>query len=357
MNEIKLLFFGSTSDSVIILSHLFDVRITDYRLRISCVVTQPPKPVGRQLVITPTPVEIWAKQHDIPVVSFASSAGNPSLYEREELVADTLAPFKADLLVSASYGQRIPMARINEARFGGLNVHPSILPRWRGADPVPWAILSGDHQIGVTVVTLSEKFDEGKIIAVKKVPMTEKDSSDPLRTHLFELGGELLKGALADYLSGKNKGTAQATGDNTPPPPYSRKFVRDDGFFPWEFLQMLIKGEINPNKSRPQVFAKLTIDNYQAATVRALRALSPWPGIWTKITIQREQRNDKTTKQQNDKVTTQQNDMLEKRLKILACHLEPTTHNLILDSVQLEGKKPVSYDQFTQAYLKGTQAS
>jgi methionyl-tRNA formyltransferase len=84
---------------------------------------------------------------------------------------------------------------------------------------------------------------------------------------------------------------------------------------------------------------------------RFFRALSPWPGVWTKITIQREQQINKLTTQQSDNTTKQRNNTEEKRLKILACHLQPTTNNLILDSVQLEGKKSVSWKQFEAAYL------
>ena len=144
-------------------------------------------------------MEIWAKDNTIPILTFSSDSTTSSLYENEQTVIDTLAPFKAELLISACYGQKIPNAAITSARHGGLNVHPSLLPRWRGADPVPWAILSGDHQTGVTVVTLSDAFDEGKIIAQKKLPITNKDFSDPLRTKLFTLGAYLLIDSLPTF--------------------------------------------------------------------------------------------------------------------------------------------------------------
>lgn len=261
----NIIFFGSTNDSVVVLEKLSGV---------IAVVTQPPKPIGRKQLITPTPVATWANQKNIPV------------YTRppQEHV---------DLIISASYGEMIPITLIRSARFGGLNVHPSLLPRWRGGDPVPWAILSGDDIIGVTIVTLSEKFDQGNIIAQKKIPISPKDTSSPLRTKLFQLGADVLIKALPDYCSGKNKGVGQTIGNA----PYARRFTRQDGFEPWENI-------IDPKES-PRIDRKF-------------RALHPWPGLWTTFD--------------------------EKRLKIVGFDHAPII-------VQMEGKTPVSWKQFQAAYL------
>ena len=263
----NVIFFGSTTDSLLVLEKLSGV---------VAVVTQPPKPVGRKQILTPTPVELWADTHHIPTTTL-----------------DVLSPFKPDLLVSASYGEKIPIDAIRSAKFGGLNVHPSLLPRWRGGDPVPWAIMTGDHQIGVTVVTLAEGFDHGKIIAQKKIPIAPHDTSGPLRTHLFQLGAELLVESLPDYLSGKNKGVEQKIKNE----PYARRLTREDGFEPWDTL----------------------INTKEAVRIQTkFRALHPWPGLWTL--------------------------WKEKRIKILAFDATPAL-------VQLEGKTPISWEQFKKAYL------
>jgi methionyl-tRNA formyltransferase len=312
MEKVNVTFFGSTSDSVIVLEALSAFASPTYKLEIVAVVTQPPRAIGRKQIITPTPVELWAKKHAYPVLSFASSSENQSLYESEATVIDTLQPFGADLLISASYGQKIPTKTIGEAKFGGLNVHPSLLPRWRGADPVPWAILSGDQQTGVSVITLSEAFDEGKIIAQKKLPITPKDTSEPLRKHLFEIGALLLIESLPQVLSGKDVGKSQAKSGT----PYARRFSRDDGFEPWDMIQ------------------KAQEDSTEATRIeRKFRAFTPWPGVWTKITVHNE----------------------EKRLKILACHIENDL--LAIDTVQLEGKNEAPYSQFKNAYLPLSQTS
>lgn len=280
----KILFFGSTPDSVIVLESLEGV---------VAVVTQPAKPVGREKILTPTQVELWAKKHNLPVLSFATHPDKPWLYEHEQQVIDTLQPFKADLIISASYGVKIPWDTIKSTPYGGINIHPSLLPRWRGGDPVPWAILSGDHQIGVTVQTLGEQFDRGTYLSQKKIPILPNDTSAPLRSKLFRIGAEALAALLPDFIAHyppkqkKQKDQKQ---------PYARRLKRDDGFEPWE--QLLA----------PQEAERIN---------RKFRALHPWPGLWTMFG--------------------------GKRLKILEFRHEPLT-------VQREGKNPVSWEQFKKTF-------
>lgn len=347
MNEIKILFFGSTTDSVIVLEKLFNFRPkSDIRILISGIVTQPPRPVGRKQVLTPTPVETWAKEHRIPVLSFPNSPDRPYLFADEQTVIDTLSPTMSHLIISASFGQKIPTATLKSAKFGGLNVHPSLLPHWRGADPVPWAILSGDRQTGVTIVTLEEKFDAGKIMGQKKIPILKTDFSDPLRTKLFSLGAELLVRVLPDYLSGKTAGSPQhPTSDIRHPISgiYARRLTRDDGFIPWDLIKKASEGFDVPLSDRPPILS-FDICHLTFAIERAWRALSPWPGIWTEIEI-----SDKPASPVGrQKVTSR------KRLKIISLHLSLVTSHLspllILDSVQLEGKKPVPFVTFRNAY-------
>lgn len=349
MTTIKTVFFGSTSDSVLVLTKLYETRNpalpagrSKLKTRIAAVVTQPPRPVGRKRVLTPTPVETWAKEHAITTLSFPSHPDHHNLYNDEKQVINTLSTLKADLLISACYGQKIPWGYIQSVQFGGLNVHPSLLPRWRGADPVPWAILTGDHQIGVSVVTLSKEFDEGVVMAQKKIPITDRDTSDILRTQLFTLGAQLLIENLNTYIENprryvprpsqqRNRGQASSSA----PGMYARRLSRDDGFIPWELLKSAIDGIDIPNDKRPPLFS-LVIGNWSLVITRAWRALHPWPGIWTEIEIRDKQKERRKIK---------------KRLKILSLHLSPVTYRLSLGTVQLEGKTPVPFSQFSSVYL------
>ena len=304
-----IIFFGSTTDSVLVLEKLMTIK----SCTVAAVVTQPPKPIGRDHTVTATPVELWAKQHEIPVLTFESSPEKPWLYANEQQVIDTLQPIKADLLVSASYGIKIPWDTIRDAKLGGINVHPSILPYWRGADPVPWAIMEGDRQIGVSVVTLSETFDQGLILAQEKIPITPKDTSDQLRTKLFTMGADILADILPSFILGKLKATPPILHRGGTPPKYARKFTREDGFEPWELITEAMTTGANAERIE-----------------RKYRALHPWPGVWTKI-------------------NPVQNNTQTIRLKILVLHLN---NNILgIDEVQLEGKKPVSWKQFAAAYM------
>jgi methionyl-tRNA formyltransferase len=316
MNSINVLFFGSTEDSVIVLNKLYTIRYPLFTCSVSAVVTQPAKPVGRDHIMTPTPVEVWAKSHQITVLSFPSNPDTPWLYQDEQQVIDTLESVHADLVISASYGQKIPSKTLSDAKFGGLNVHPSILPRWRGGDPVPWAIMTGDAQIGVTVVSITAKFDEGLIIAQKKIPILPMDTSGPLRTKLFTIGAELLSELLPEYLEGKRKGIPQKIENES----RATRLSRDTGFEPWETIQIAFT---DPSEAQ--------------RIERKFRALHPWPGLWSLVEIREKGL-----------------ELSKKRIKIISCHLnsnlQPLHSYLILDSVQLEGKKPVSWKEFLAGY-------
>lgn len=285
----NIIFFGSTADSVTVMDALHR------KFPVAAVVTLILKPVGRKKILTATPVEIWSKQHRIPVLNFSQDPEKPWRFAHEEDITKGIAPFTPDLLVTACFGVLIPKDAIAYAKYGGLNVHPSLLPRWRGAYPVPWAILAGDAETGVTIVTLTEKFDDGRMLAQKKIPIEENDIADLLRKKLFHLGAELLVETLPEYLSEKNKGVVQKPKDAT----IARRLTRDDGFVPWnEFFKALQTNSHDLN--------------------RKFRALSGWPGVWTTTPF-------------------------HKRLKLIAISPSPV--------VQLEGKKPVEWKIFKHAHL------
>ncbi len=315
MNAPALLFFGSTTDSVTIANAL-----TGHGYTPRAVITQPPRPVGRKQILTKTPVQLWAEERDIPVISFESDADKPWLFADEEAVVNTLSTYKPDLLISASYGQKIPIRSIQTATFGGINVHPSLLPRWRGADPVPWTIISGDQQTGVSVVTLSERFDLGSIIAQKKCIVPETESADPLRARLFELGAQLLLDTIPMVLNG----SAEPVRENSSHEPYARKLKREDGFIPWPLLEAASAGKDIPREEREGLIQTIT-DPLPIALARMARALIPWPGVWTTV---------------EDPASG----YFGKRLKVLETAL---VHGVCsIQTVQPEGKQPMTWEQF-----------
>jgi methionyl-tRNA formyltransferase len=327
-NKINIIFFGSTADSVIVCDALHH-HSEKLGITIRAVVTQPPKPVGRKQVITPTPVEMWAKTHTVTCLTFETQKDKPWRYEDEGKVTETLSTELPDLVISASYGQKIPEVLIDKARFGGINVHPSLLPRWRGTDPIPWTILAGDAQTGVTIVTLSKKFDVGKILAQQKIPVPQTETPEKIRTRLFTLGATLLVDILPDYCAGKHMGNPQNEAHAT----YARRLSKDDGYIPWNTVVDAMQGNPIEKHAYPGILST-TNTHLPEAISRAVRALSPWPGVWSIISMNNEEGI--------------MNKNMEKRIKILGVHISNDT--LVIDTVQLEGKKPTPFTAFADAY-------
>lgn len=321
--HIPILFFGSSNDSVAILTALVENNYT-----IAATVTQPPRPVGRKQILTPSPVHQWSQAHNISSVHFPTQKDKPTLYEDEQTVIDTLQPFKAGLIISSSYGQLIPWSVIQEAEYGGINVHPSLLPRFRGADPIPWTIIAGDNQTGVTIVSLSKAFDEGKILAQKKIPLTITRVHEELRRELFLLGAQLLIETLPSYIQHDVDGEAQKKEHAT----YARRLTREDGYIPWSIIKNIMANkqitidelqQILPVNYLMQKMDEHQIKEHfshgQVLLDRLFRALTPWPGLWTNISYQGR----------------------DMRMKLLDLALQH--EQIVIKTVQLEGKNPVPF--------------
>lgn len=330
MQTVRIVFFGTTDDSVGVLSAIRKSDIPGIKLEVVCVVTQPPRPVGRSKEPVGTAVAAWADAKRISTLTFANDPAKPWLIADEAAAANAIATFKPDLILSACYGQKIPMDAIRSATFGGLNIHPSPLPRWRGADPVPWTILSGDSQTGVSLVTLEEKFDAGMVIAQKKVPVTDKAEPDALRSRLFTLGTDLFLAVIADVVRGHAEGVPQDAAQST----YARKLTRQDGFVSPKSLGLPVPQPDETDSPLLSQSMRVTGETMPQTVVRMIRALSPWPGVWTLV-----------------RLTPQgHGDGIVKRMKVLDAHVA-NDGTLIIDHVQLEGKQPVTFAQFHEAYF------
>lgn len=332
----RIIVCGSTQDSVLILDA---IKKTSQAYMIAAVVTQPPKPVGRNKIMTPTPVQQWAEKNKISILTFPQDKHIPWHFADEQAVTNSVLSFKPDLLVTAVFGQKIPQDLLTHIPFGGINIHPSLLPRWRGADPMPWTILSGDAQTGVTVSQISDHMDEGAILAQKKYPVTDKETPDALRTTLFTIGAELLMRTLPTVFSASIKPTDQKEEDVM----VARKMKREDGYLSWELICDAIEGKDYTERTLPKTetnpLLRMTMKSVPSSTScieRMFRALAPWPGVWTTIETTGSMRKTR--------------EIIGKRLKLL--DLTVKEQKLVPVSVQLEGKTPVSWDQFSKAYLQ-----
>ena len=148
------------------------------------IVTQPDKPVGRKKVLTPPVVKAFALEHSLPV------------YQPETLKNEAFLPVLQDLdpevIVVVAYGKILPAYILDYPKYGCINVHGSILPRWRGAAPIQWSVIAGDQEAGVTTMQMDRGLDTGDILMVRKTPIGERETAGELFDRLALLGAELL---------------------------------------------------------------------------------------------------------------------------------------------------------------------
>ncbi len=203
---------------------------------------------------------------------------------------------KVDVFIVADFGEIIPKEILAIPKNGSLCLHPSLLPKYRGASPVEFSIINGEKETGLTIFEMDEKVDHGPIISQFKEKIRDDDTTESLYERLFQAGAEVLITVLPAYLAGKIKPRAQDHSKAT----YTRRLTRRDGKIDWKKSDREIE--------------------------RFIRAMHPWPGTWTPL------RSSGASERQ------------AKRLKILKAHLEK--EKLTIDQVQLEGKEPISFKQF-----------
>lgn len=295
-------FFGTPEESVMVAQALHQA---DYS--ISVAVTKPARQVGRKQILTETALALWAKKKAIPLLTPEDDTNIYWKYANEEKLTSAVLSFKPELIVVADYTKKIPSSLIKKTKHGGLNVHPSLLPSYRGPAPLPWALFNGETKTGVSIVTLADQFDTGEIIAQKEVLIQPDDTTERLLPHLFTSGGQLLVEILPHYLkTHKPVSSYLPPGESSPPPSYFPRLSRADGYEPWE----KIKAALETGDEATRLYNKW-------------RAFHPWPGLWT-------------YKQVQDKLNVAGKNTV--RLKILSCRIR--SGKLLLKQVQREGKKP-----------------
>ena len=217
-------------------------------LHVVGVVAQPDKPRGRDLQLQPPPVKQLALRLGLPVLQPERA--------RHEAFHAQLRELRPDLVVVLAYGQLLPQALLDIPAHGCLNVHTSLLPRWRGAAPIQWAILEGDAQTGVTIMRMDAGLDTGGIVSTRATPIAPDDNAQTLHDRLALLGAELLVQTIPRYVSGELPSRPQPADGVT----YARKLTKDDGRLDWS----------------------------QPASVlhHRLRAFTPWPGTFTFLPAQ-----------------------------------------------------------------------
>ncbi|MBN2585205.1 methionyl-tRNA formyltransferase [Patescibacteria group bacterium] len=299
-------FMGTPEAAVPILQAL----INDARFEIKVVITQPDKPIGRSKTPKPSPVKLLALSANIPILTPEKVKNN------SELIAQ-LKALGLDAIVVAIYGKILPQEVLDIPRRGIVVVHPSTLPKYRGASPVASAILNGDQTTGVTIMKMVLEMDAGPIIGFSdQIKIADGDTTATLSEKLAHVGADTLIKYLPDYLDGTITPIPQDDTQAT----YVKLINKHDGLIDWQEDSKLIE--------------------------RKIRAYQPWPGVFTKFD--------------------------NKLLKILRAEFLPETGmvgsvyqtvdgypavfaeggSLKLTQVQLEGKKPTSGADFIKGYPK-----
>ena len=158
------------------------------------VVTQPDKPVGRKKILTPPPVKAFALEHELTVFQ-------PETLKNESFL-EPLRELNPERIVVVAYGKILPVYILDFPRYGCINVHGSILPRWRGAAPIQWSVIAGDREAGVTTMQMDRGLDTGDMLLVRKTPIGERETAGELFDRLSGMGAELLLETLAQLEAG-----------------------------------------------------------------------------------------------------------------------------------------------------------
>ena len=217
--------------------------VGDKQFQIAAVVTQPDKPKGREMRLQFSPVKILAEKLKLPVLQPVKA--------RDEKFISELRELKPDLIVVVAYGQILPQTILDLPKFGCVNVHTSLLPKYRGASPIQSAILNGDAETGVTIMKMDAGLDTGKIISQARTPILPEDNSQTLHDRLAQLGAELLVETIPNYVAGKIPPKPQPAESAS----YAAKIKKEDGKIDW-------------NEPAEKILNRL-------------RAFTPWPGAFT----------------------------------------------------------------------------
>lgn len=279
---------------------------------LAAVFTQPDKKIGRKQEVSHSAVKKLALEQKIKIYQPASLKNGIA-----EKILREIAP---DLVVVAAYGKILPAEILEIPRRGCLNVHASLLPKFRGASPIQNAIFAGESETGVTLMLMSEKMDAGEIVVQEKIEISQTDTTETLTRKLAHLGAKILATNLPHWISGKMKAMKQDEKMAT----YCRLVKREDGIVNWGKTAEVIYNQ--------------------------WRAFQPWPGISAAIklknTVQRIKLNEITFNLAAESG--------EKAGKVIRYNQETavqTGHGLIvLKKVQLEGKKSTDINNFLRGH-------
>lgn len=297
MLNLKTIFFGTHEFATTILQGLIDSPTIDVEL----VITQPDKPVGRKQELQPSPVKLLAQKHGIRID------------QPESLKSYNLEPNTYDLAITAQYGLIIPENIINSPKHGTLNVHTSLLPKYRGASPIQSAIINGESETGVTIMQMDKGLDTGPIILQKSLNIAPNDTYLMLDKKLAKIGILALLEAIPGYVLGDLQPKAQDESESTT----CAQLTREDGKIDWQ-------------KTSAEIY-------------NLYRGLTPWPGVWSVW-------NDKRLKLLQIKPGSRKLKPGEVNIENDSLYIGTSDASTEILELQLEGKQKMDAKSFVNGY-------
>ncbi len=244
MSKIKIIFMGTPHIADEVLKSV----LKNDNLEVLGVVTQPDKPVGRKKRLTPPPVKITALENNLPVFQ-------PERVRKNKELKEVLVKLAPDFFLVVAYGQILPPSVLRIPKYLPINVHTSILPKYRGASPIQSALLNRDKITGVTIMEMNRKMDEGDIFVIKKVEITDRDDYFSLENKLINEANKALQSFFTDFIDNKIKRVTQNHYEAT----YCKKIEKSDGFLDFNEDVNTLIGKVRAYSLWPKTYFK--IDN------------------------------------------------------------------------------------------------
>ena len=295
----RIVFFGTPDFSIPVLKNLFQGAD-----EVVAVVTQPDREKGRGRKVVPPPVKELALQQ-------GQALFQPEKV-REETFQEKIKGLQPDLFVLVAYGQILPKSLLEIPKHGAVNVHASLLPKYRGAAPIPWAILKGEKVTGVTTMMMDEGMDTGDILLQTEIPIGDEETSETLHDQLALLGTQLL----SETVKGMKAGSIHPIPQDHSKATYAPSLKKEDGQIDW-------------SKDAKEID-------------RQVRALNPWPGAFTMwngqlLKIYKGEVREEISKRETGIVSWVGSDFIE---------LGTGKDSFLIKEVQLEGKRRMSVRDF-----------
>ncbi|MBU3922984.1 methionyl-tRNA formyltransferase [Patescibacteria group bacterium] len=301
MNKIKTILMGTPEFAEKIFRKSYSVLQNNFE--ITHIITAQDKPIGRKQILIPSPVKQFAQEKNIPILQ-------PDKIRKQEWI-EKLKQLNPELIILCAYGQIIPKEILDIPKYGALNIHPSLLPKYRGASPIHQAILNGDESTGITLMLMDEQMDHGNIISQKEYKIKNNITYKELENELTDIALNLLIESLLNWI--KNQKSIEQDHEKAT---FCKMIKKQDGQIDW-------------NNTAEQIHRKI-------------RAYHVWPIAYTMFKNKQLKILEAETKKEN---TNNQSGTVLNDLNI-----QTKDNILIIKKLQLEGKKPMISKEFLNGY-------